>query len=134
MRARHQVRNFEFHTGEPEAVGGDDTAPTPMEYVVAALAGCLAVVAETVANEQQLTLRSVEIDATATMDRRGFAGAADVSPHFQEVVVKARFGLDDPSAIPALQQEVERRCPAFNLIKDAGVRVVADWAVSEVAR
>jgi uncharacterized OsmC-like protein len=57
-----------------------------------------------------------------------------VSPHFQEVVVKARFGLDDPSAIRALQQEVERRCPAFNLIKDAGVSVVADWAVSEVAR
>lgn len=134
MRARHRVRNFEFHTGEPQAVGGDDTAPTPMEYVVAALAGCLAVVAETVANEQQLTLHSIDIDATATMDRRGFAGTADVSPHFQEVAVRARFGLDDPSAIGTLQEEVERRCPAFNLIKDAGVRVVVDWAVSEVGR
>jgi uncharacterized OsmC-like protein len=134
MRARHEVRDFEFHTGEPVAVGGDDSAPTPMEYVAAALAGCLAVVVETVAKEQQLALHSLAVDTTATMDRRGFTGTADVSPHFQEVVLRARFGLDDVTALPLLQREVERRCPAFNLIKDAGVPVVVDWSVDEVDR
>ncbi|WP_338749527.1 OsmC family protein [Janibacter alittae] len=131
MRARHQVRKFAaFETAEPVPVGGDDSSPSPMEYVVAALGGCLAVVAETVAAEQELGLTALEIDTQATMDTRGFLGTADVSPHFREVVVRARFGLSDPSALPALQREVERRCPAFNLVKDAGVPVTLDWSVT----
>lgn len=134
MRTRHRVRSFEFDTGEPDAVGGDNSAPTPMEYVVAALGGCLAVVVETVAAEQQLRLDSLEVETTATMDRRGFLGTADVSPHFQHVVLRARFGLEDIDTLPLLQAEVERRCPAVNLVKDAGVPVVLDWSVTEVTR
>jgi uncharacterized OsmC-like protein len=134
MRTRHQVRSFTaFHTAEPVPVGGDDSAPTPMEYVVAALGGCLAVVAETVAAEQQLGLTALDIDIQATMDTRGFRGTAEVSPHFREVVVRARFGLEVPDALPALQREVERRCPAFNLVKDAGVPVTLDWSLVEEA-
>src|SRR5690625_3539129 len=52
MLATHKVRRFAFDTAEPPAVGGDDSAPTPMEYVVGALGGCIAVVVETVANER----------------------------------------------------------------------------------
>lgn len=135
MRTRHQVRNFDpFHTAEPAPVGGDDSAPSPMEYVVAALAGCLAVVVETVAAEQQLHVTALDIGIEATMDTRGFHGTADVSPHFRDLVVRARFGLDDPDALPGLQDEVERRCPAFNLVKDAGVPITQDWSVVEDAR
>lgn len=134
MRTRHAVRDFAFHTAEPEPVGGDDSSPSPMEYVVAALGGCLVVVVETVAAERQLRLHGLVIDTEATMDTRGFQGTADVSPHFREVLVRATFALDDPSELPTLQQEVERRCPAFNLVKDAGVPVTLDWSVAEVAR
>lgn len=135
MRTRHRVRDFaSFHTGEPAPVGGDDSAPSPMEYVVAALAGCLAVVVETVAAEQQLHLTTLDVDIQATMDTRGFRGTAEVSPHFREVVVRARFALDDPDALPALQREVERRCPAFNLVKDAGVPVTLDWSLVQDGR
>lgn len=135
MRTRHQVRDFApFHTAEPAPVGGDDSAPSPMEYVVAALGGCLAVVVETVATEQQLHVTALDIQLEATMDTRGFQGTADVSPHFRDVLVRARFGLNDPDALPALQHEVERRCPAFNLIKDAGVPVTQDWSIVQDAR
>lgn len=134
MRARHELRGFQFHTDEPADAGGENTAPTPMEYVVAALAGCLAVVTEMVTKERQLTLHGLQIETIATMDRRGVAGIADVSPHFQDVTLRARFKLDDALALPSLQREVERRCPAFNLLKDAGVPVRIDWAVSEVER
>lgn len=134
MRTRHRVRSFEFDTGEPEAVGGDDSAPTPMEFVVAALGGCLAVVVETVASEQGLRLDALDVESAAMMDRRGILGTADVSPHFQQIVLRARFGLDDADALPLLQAEVERRCPAINLVKDAGVPIVLDWSVTEVTR
>jgi uncharacterized OsmC-like protein len=131
------VRHFPpFFTGEPTAIGGDGRAPTPMEYVIAALNGCLAVVIETVAAEQGVHLRALDLQSEATMDTRGFAGTADVSPHFLDLTNRARFVTDDEGDdfLPALKQQVERRCPALNLIKDAGVPVVLDWTVQGPAR
>jgi uncharacterized OsmC-like protein len=130
------VRHFPpFFTGEPTAIGGDGRAPTPMEYVVAALNGCLAVVIETVATEQGVRLQALDLQAEATMDTRGFAGTADVSPHFLDLTHHARFVTDEGDGfLPALRQQVERRCPALNLIKDAGVPVVLDWTVEEPTR
>lgn len=131
MRTRLGVRRFDpFRTDEPEKVGGTDSAPTPMEYVIAALNGCLTVVIETVAHEHGVTLTSLALESVATMDTRGFAGTADVSPHFQDVRVDAVFGLSDPGAIDAIRTDVERRCPALNLIRDAGVPVELNWTVA----
>jgi len=131
-----RVRHFPpFFTGEPTAIGGDGRAPTPMEYVVAALNGCLAVVIETVATEQGVRLQALDLQAEATMDTRGFAGTADVSPHFLDLTHHARFVTDEgDDFLPSLRQQVERRCPALNLIKDAGVPVVLDWTVEEPTR
>jgi len=130
------VRRFPaFFTGEPVRVGGDNRGPTPMEYVVAALNGCLAVTIETVAAEQGVRFEALDLESEATMDTRGFAGTADVSPYFLDLTSRARFVAGDgDSFLPGLQQEVERRCPALNLIKDAGVPVVLDWTVEEPAR
>lgn len=130
MRTRLQIRDFgAFHTDEPVPVGGLNQAPSPMEYVVAAVNGCLAVVIETVAKEHDIELSALELATTGTIDTRGFRGTADVSPHFQEVTVQARLGLSDPDALGFLLTEAERRCPALNLIRDAGVPVELDWAV-----
>jgi len=130
------VRQFPtFFTAEPVKAGGDDRAPTPMEYVVAALNGCLAVVIETVAAEQGVQLDGLELSSVATMDTRGFAGTADVTPHFLDLTNEARFAVSGGDEfLPALRQQVERRCPALNLIRDAGVPVVLDWTVVEPTR
>lgn len=47
-----------------------------MEYVIAALNGCLAVVIETIAGELRLQIDGMDIESDATMDPRGFLGAA----------------------------------------------------------
>lgn len=52
MTTRLQVRDSDvFYTATSETVGGDNSAPIPMGYVVAALNGFPAVVIETVAGE-----------------------------------------------------------------------------------
>src|SRR5690606_20476489 len=66
------VRQFPaFYIAEPEKLGGDDSAPTPMETVLAAYNGCLAVVVELVAQEQGIPLDALEISSEGTIDRRG---------------------------------------------------------------
>ncbi len=122
------VRDFTFATAEPVALGGDDSSPTPMDYVVGAFLGCISVVLELVATERGVTLHSLELEGTGTLDRRGFAGIADVSPHFQALTGTAYVEADtDEATLRGIIAEVERRCPAFSLFKDAGVTPAITW-------
>lgn len=82
MTTALQVRNFELRTDEPEAAGGTNSAPTPMELVAAALNGCITVVIETIATELGITLDAIKTSSLAHLDVRGFRGTADVTPHF----------------------------------------------------
>lgn len=140
LRTRLAVRDFEpFHTGEPVAAGGDGSAPTPMELVSAALAGCLAVVIETVAGERGLHLATLDLAVDGAIDVRGFQGTAPVSPHFQSLTVTIALDLrDDHDAdgalLAELRADVERRCPALTLVRDAGVPAAVDWTITTGGR
>lgn len=128
------VRGFELRTDEPLPVGGTDSAPTPMELVAAALNGCVTVVIETVAGELGVVLESIETSSTAHMDVRGFRGTADVSPHFIDYTLGVQLvATASQEERQRLQASVERRCPALNLVRDAGVALAIDWSWSASA-
>jgi uncharacterized OsmC-like protein len=122
------VRQFTVVTGEPEKVGGDDSAPTPMELILAGLEGCLTVTIETVAAERGVTLRAVKIDSHAVMDVRGFQGVPGVRPYYQTVDTTVAADVDlEARDLPDFTSEVERRCPALSMIRAAGVTVDVRW-------
>lgn len=128
MRTESEVRSFVVVTDEPEAVGGTDTAPTPMELIAGAVNGCLGVVVETVAGELDLTLQALEISSHAHMDVRGFLGTAEVSPHFRDYLLAITVEIDgDEESHEQLRRLSEKRCPAVNLVRDAGVDLVLEW-------
>lgn len=131
MKTALRIRNFElFYTGEPEEAGGDNSAPTPTEYVMATLNGCLAVVIEMVADEQEFGFEDVEFDSRGRIDRRGIAGTADVSPQFQRVINRVRIVSDESrDRLDALRDEVTRRCPVFNLLADSGIEIELQWEI-----
>jgi len=81
------VRDFRFIVAEPEKIGGKNEGPTPMEYVLGALNGCLNVVIELVAKERGFELHDLRISSSGLVDQRGLFGTADVSPQFQSVEV-----------------------------------------------
>jgi len=123
-----RVRDFEFATDEPAGIGGTNSAPTPMELVAGAVNGCIAVVVETIANEQGVAVTDIETASTSHMDVRGFRGTAEVTPHFLDYELRVRV---DSSATAdqrhVIAREAERRCPAVNLIRDAGVPLDVIW-------
>jgi uncharacterized OsmC-like protein len=131
MKTALRIRSFDlFYTGEPEEAGGDNSAPTPTEYVMATLNGCLAVVIEMVAEEQAFAFEDIEFDSRGHIDRRGLAGTADVSPQFQRVINRVRIVSDESEErLFDLQEEVTRRCPVFNLLADAGIEIELHWEV-----
>lgn len=125
-----ETRGFSFRTGEPVAVGGNDAHPTPMQYVVGAVNGCVTVVIEAVAKELDITVESIETRSQAQQDVRGFRGTADVSPHFLDFTLTVTVRTPVPEVdLDSFKVQVERRCPAINLIRDAGVDFELVWHV-----
>jgi|SRR5690625_1085325 len=125
-----RARQFDFVVAEPPSLGGTDEGANPIEYLLGSLNGCVTVVIETIAAELGLAVENVATSATGTIDLRGFAGTADVSPHFQQLTLTLTLTTAVPEAeLGELKAQVLRRCPVFNLIKDAGVDIREVWDV-----
>jgi len=115
-------------TDEPEAHGGSGEGPSPLQTVVGALCGCEAVTFSRTAAELGFAYRGIEFEAEYTIDIRGRMGHPEVRPHFQTVRVQALVDSDEPEQrLAAVVAETERRCPVFNLLRDAGVRLDMHW-------
>lgn len=124
------ARDFTFTVAEPTPFGGTDEAPNPIEYLLGSLSGCVSVVVETVAAELGVDVAGLDTRAEGTIDLRGFAGTADVSPHFQELTLTLGLTTDaDGEVLAELQRRVLARCPVFNLVRDAGIAVREVWEV-----
>jgi uncharacterized OsmC-like protein len=57
-----------FHFDEPEAFGGEDTAPCPMDYLLTAVGGCL-VSSLTLCLDKKKVDGTVSLDVTGRLDR-----------------------------------------------------------------
>ena len=107
------ARDFEFVVDEPEALGGTNDGPNPVEYLIGAWAGCLNVVTHTVADEREIDIDGVTIDIEGDLDPRKFLGVSDdARAGYQELSVAIQVDSDaDQEALDALAAEVEERCP-----------------------
>lgn len=125
------VRHHTFALDEPVVAGGSDTAPTPLEYVVGALNGCVTVLVDIVAPELGVTVEHVTTQAVAEQDRDGIAGVPGVRTHFTRVRMDVQVTSSaDEETLARLAAEVERRCPMVNLLRDAQVDVDVVWTAA----
>lgn len=115
-------------TDEPVAHGGTGRGPSPLQTVLGALCGCESVTFHQVAGERDFSYGGIDFDASFTIDLRGKLGNPDVRPHFRTVRVRAVVETDEgEDRLREVVEETERRCPVFNLVSDAGVRVEMHW-------
>lgn len=124
LRIETKVRNFSLNFDEPPSLGGKDSAPNPVEGLLAALIGCLGIVTVVVAREKNFPVEKVAIEAEGDLDPRGFMGQYDVvRPGFLVVrfVVKVSGEISEED-LTRLFSEVERRCPVSDVLGN-GTRV-----------
>jgi uncharacterized OsmC-like protein len=116
-------------TDEPVAQGGTGAGPSPLQTVVGALCGCESVTFSRTAAEYGLRYTGIDFEAEFKIDIRGRLGNRAVRPHFHTVRVVAYVDTEaSESDLAAVVEETERRCPVFNLLSDAGVRLHMRWA------
>ena len=96
--------------------------------MLGALCGCESVTFSRTAAEHGLAYSGIDFEAEFKIDIRGRLGNRDVRAHFHTVRVVAHVETDAPETeLRTVVEEAERRCPVFNLLTDAGVRLQMRW-------
>ena len=103
-RFRHlnYIRDLDqYIVDEPKSALGDDTAPNPVEVVLAALGSCLAVGIQANAVSRGWQIRAIEIELEGDCITSGVWGTGDLSPKplgIHAVRVKVHVEADGPTA------------------------------------
>ena len=127
FRVNVSARGHELVIDQPKMGGGEDTGPTPLEYVLFALGGCICSISRIVAKQRGITLRGVSVALSGELDVDGLLG----NPGAERVGIqgfKAEVTLDadmTPAEKNAFLHEVDARCPiSENLLATTPVEVV----------
>lgn len=117
---------FTMNVDEPERLGGTDTGPNPLEYLLAALAGCLNVLGHAVAREMGFAIDSMSVSIEGNLDPVAFTGRKPgVRPGYQEI--RVHFKLKTSATQDLLSgwaEAIEARCPVSdNLINPTPMKI-----------
>ena len=114
---KHKDR-FAFDADHPEIFASEDNAATPVEIVLAGLAGCLTAGVAAVAQARKVQLRSVKATLEAGMDIRGILGVdEDVRNGFDGIKVTYQIDADaSPEDIRAIVAQSQKRSAVYDII------------------
>jgi uncharacterized OsmC-like protein len=109
---------FTFETDHPACFASEDKAATPVELVLAGLAGCLTAGVAAVAQNREIQLRSVSATLEAGMDIQGILGIdSDVRNGFDGIKVTYKIDADaTPEEIGALVAQSQKRSAVYDII------------------
>lgn len=114
---------FEMRSDEPASLLGTDTAVSPAEYVLQALAGCYTVTLAANAAARNIELKSYKLQLEADFDLASFLGIAP-EEHPGASQIRVTVELDAPTAtreeLEDLVNTVQQRSP----IRDTLIRPV----------
>jgi len=119
---RSEVRGFIVPIDEPRELGGNDTAPNPVELLLAALGGCQEIVYRAFAAVLGIEIERIEIHAKGHLDLHGFLGLSEnVPPGFNAISFTTRIvSPASAESISQLAALVEKHCP----VQDTLVRPI----------
>lgn len=115
-----KARNFEIIIDEPQELGGTDSGANPVEYVLAAFAGCLNVMAHVIAKEMNFELRGVEIDLSGDLNpARLFGMSFEERAGYKQIQVRIKPDCDaDADTLAKWVEAIESRCPVSDNLQN----------------
>ncbi len=126
VRSTANIRDKQVVIDEPQALGGTDQGPNPVELLLSCLGGCLNVVITSFAEKFGVQIDHLHIHVEGDIDPDGFTGK---NPQVRPGVLGIRYHIDIESPSPsdkvqALLQHVEKVCPIKDTLSGVPVRVV----------
>ena len=126
---RAHEREWVFDADHPAVLVGKDNGPTPVEFILHALASCLTAGLANIAAARNVNLIEVRSTVTGDIDLNGIFGLQPVRNGYQQVSVRFTVKGDAPDHV--LRQIVEqsrRRSAVYDVITN-GIPVDIDVVV-----
>lgn len=106
------------HSDHPAVVCGEDEGPTPVEWVLHGLAGCLTAGIANIAAVRGVKLQSVEAFVEGDIDMQGILGLSpDVRNGFNDIRVTFKVAGDAPAeTLKAIVAQSQARSAVFDML------------------
>ena len=111
---------------QPLEGGGKDQGPTPLDFVLIALAGCLITIGKIVAHQQKLSIRDIQVNIEGDLNLVVLSGQeTNERSGFRDIKVDMQLDADmTQEEKERFAAEVDRRCPVSdNLINPTSVQI-----------
>lgn len=125
---------FRLEVDEPPLLLGEDAGANPVEYVLAALSGCLTSSLVYHAAAQGIEIEEVESELEGDLDLHGFLGLSDqVRNGYENIRVKFKIAADAPQEkIDELIELAQKRSPVFDIVTHPVSVTVSGEKVEEI--
>jgi uncharacterized OsmC-like protein len=108
---------FTLDADHPQVLVGQDNGPTPVEFLLHALAACLTAGIANIAAARGVNLESVESTVEGDIDLLGLLGISkDVRNGYEQVKVSFRLRGDDPEKLAAVVEQSRKRSAVFDVL------------------
>jgi uncharacterized OsmC-like protein len=115
-----------FDADHPPVLVGTDNGPTPVEYVLHALAACLTAGIANIAAARGIHLTEVSSTVEGDIDLLGILGLSDdVRNGYQQIKVSFTLRGDEPEKLRSVVEQSRRRSAVFDIVTN-GVPVSID--------
>ncbi|MEL6150951.1 MAG: OsmC family protein [Chloroflexota bacterium] len=123
------VRDFAaVISDEPPSRGGNNTGPSPLEFMLVALCACINVSTSRMAEKIRFSYEDLEVFAEGDLDTRGRKGEADVPVHYHTVRVDIHIKTDEEDKrMDRLADLVARYCPVDSFYQAAVPNYHVKW-------
>ena len=115
-----EARQFRFDSDEPEALGGGDTAPNPVEYLLAALSTCQEITYRLYADAMRIPVDGISVKLEGDLDLRGFLAVDDsVRPGYLSIT--GTVTLESSASekdLARLKKAVDAHCPVLDGLRN----------------
>lgn len=128
FKIESDVRGHKIVVDQPANAGGTDAGPTPLEYLMVSLAGCIGSISRIIAMQRKLEIRGMTITAEGDLNVDGLLGKPTEDPvGFKEFRVTADIDADMTlEEKNAFLHEVDARCPvSWSLLNASKVTISA---------
>lgn len=129
LHSSHTIRNFEsIIMDHPTELGGSNKGCTPLEMMAATLNGSKAIMIPLIAKELNFSFTDISFTTEGAFDPQGLMGTEYKYTYFNEIDFSLEIETEESDeSLAILKSEVEKRCPIYNLLIDAGIQVNAKW-------
>jgi uncharacterized OsmC-like protein len=121
FRNQIRIRDLpEIFADEPEALGGTNTAPNPVEQLLGALGSCLAIGYTANASLRGIQIEDLRIELEGHIDLPVFLGLHEGHAGYPDISVSVYLKADAPrETLEELHQQVLRTSPVGQTIENA---------------